>query len=166
VRALIQPKRSDGELSDELSFHLAMETQDNLSRGMSQAEAERRARLELGGVQRLKEDLRDQRSVPWIDHLRQDVGYGIRTILHTKIASAAIIATFALGIGANATIFSLINSVLLSPLPYDAPDRIVVVEPFWKNTGKTGPVSSAPDFHDWRESSRFENCLAFDRQQA
>jgi predicted permease len=161
VRALTHPKRSDRELSDELSFHLAMKTQDNLSRGMSQAEAERRARLELGGVQRLKEDLRDQRSVRWLDHVRQDLGYGIRTILRTKIASAAIIVTFALGIGANAAIFSLINSVLLAPLPYDAPDRIVVVEPFWKNTGKTGPVSSAPDFRDWREQNHVFQSLAY-----
>src|SRR5688572_11743450 len=123
VRALLGPQRSDHELNDELSFHLAMQTQANLAGGMSESEAERRARLALGGVQQLKEGLRDQRSVPWFDHLLQDVRYGIRTILRTKAVSLAVIVTFALGIGANAAIFSLVNSVLLSPLPYESPDR-------------------------------------------
>ena len=127
MRALTHPKRSDRELSDELSCHLAMETQDNIDHGMSRREAERRARLELGGVQQLKENLRDQRTIPWFEQLRQDVRYGIRTIRRTKVVSAAVIVTFALGIGANTAIFSLVNSVLLSPLPYDSPDRIVKI---------------------------------------
>ena len=117
LRALVRPGRSDHELNDELSFHVAMETQANMALGMSESEAARRARLDLGGVQQLKENLHEQRSVPWFDHLRQDVGYAIRTILRTKVVSLAVIVTFALGIGANTAIFSLINSVLLSPLP-------------------------------------------------
>ena len=161
MRALTHPKRSDRELSDELSFHLAMETQDNIDHGMSRREAERRARLELGGVQQLKENLRDQRTIPWFEQLRQDVRYGIRTIRRTKVVSAAVIVTFALGIGANTAIFSLVNSVLLSPLPYDSPDRIVTIEPFWTNTGQANAVSSAPDFRDWRERNRVLDCMAF-----
>ncbi len=161
LRALVRPGQSDGELNDELSFHVAMETQANLARGMTRIEAERRARLALGGVQQLKEKLHDRRSVPWFDHLRQDVRYGVRTILRTKIVSAAIIATFALGIGANAAIFSLIDSVLLSPLAYDSPDRIVTLEPFWTNRGETIPVSSDPDFRDWREQSELFEYLAY-----
>jgi putative ABC transport system permease protein len=161
LRALIRPERSDRELNDELSFHVAMETQANVADGMSQAEAERRARLTVGGVQQLKEDLRGQRSVPWIDHLGQDVSYAIRTILRTKTVSLAVIVTFALGIGANAAIFSLINSVLLSPLPYDSPGRIVAVEPLWTNTGQTNTVSSAPDFRDWREQNHVFEYLAY-----
>jgi predicted permease len=132
-----------------------------MAHGMSRGEAERRARLELGGVQQLKESLHDQRSVPWLDHLRQDVRYAIRTILRTKAVSAAVIVTFALGIGANTAIFSLINSVLLTPLPYDGADRIVAVEPFWTNTGRTTPVTSAPDFRDWRDQNQVLDYLAF-----
>jgi putative ABC transport system permease protein len=161
VRALVRPERSDRELHDELSFHLALETRDNVARGMSSAEAERRARLALGGVQQLKEDLRDQRSVPWIDHLRQDLRYAIRTIWRTRIVSLAVILTFALGIGANAAIFSLINRVLLSPLPYQSPDRIVIVEPLFTNTGRTNPVSSAPDFRDWQAQNHVFDHLAY-----
>jgi putative ABC transport system permease protein len=161
LRASVRPAQSDKELDDELAFHVAMQAQENVDLGMSQAEANRRARLALGGVQQLKEGLRDQRSVPWLDHLRQDVRYAIRTILRTKAVSAAVILTFALGIGANTAIFSLINSVLLTPLPYDGADRIVAVEPFWTNTGRTTPVSSAPDFRDWRDQNQVLDYLAF-----
>jgi putative ABC transport system permease protein len=161
LRALIGRERSDRELNDELSFHVAMEIQTNVASGMSQAAAERRARLELGGIQHLKEDLRDQRTVPWLDHLVQDVRYAIRAILHTKVASAAVIITFALGIGANAAVFSLVNSVLLSPLPYDSPERIMTVEPLWTNTGQTNTVSSAPDFRDWRDQNHVFEYMAF-----
>ncbi len=161
LRALVRPGRSDHELNDELSFHVAMETQANMALGMSESEAARRARLDLGGVQQLKENLHEQRSVPWLDHLRQDVGYATRTILRTKVVSLAVIVTFALGIGANTAIFSLINSVLLSPLPYDSPDRIVTLEPLWTNTGQTNTVSSAPDFRDWREQNHVFDYMAF-----
>jgi len=161
LRALVGPGRSDRELNDELSFHVAMEIQANVASGMSPAEAERRARLELGGMQQLKENLRDQRTVPWLDYLVQDLRYAIRTILHTKVASAAVIVTFAFGIGANTAIFSLVNSVLLSPLPYDSPERIMTVEPLWTNTGQTNTVSSAPDFRDWRDQNHVFEYMAF-----
>jgi len=161
LRALVGSARSDRDLSDELSFHLAMQKRANEERGMSSAEAERRARLSLDGVQQTKERLHEQRSVPWFDHLRQDVTFAIRMIFRTKVVSLAVIVTFALGIGANTAIFSLINSVLLSPLPYDSPDRIVTVEPFWTNTGQVNVVSSAGDFRDWRERNHTFESMAF-----
>jgi predicted permease len=161
LRSLVSVKRTDRELQDELSFHIAMQTQANVERGMNESEARRRARLDLDGVQQLKESLREQRSVVWLDHLRQDIRYGVRTILRTKMVSAAVIVTFALGIGANTAIFSLINSVLLSPLPYGSPDRIVTIEPWWTNGGGANVVSSAPDFYDWRERNHVFEYMAF-----
>jgi predicted permease len=161
LRALAGSARSDRDLNDELSFHVAMQTHANQARGMSAAEAERRARLSLDGVQQLKERLGEQRSIPWFDHLRQDVTFAIRMIVRTKVVSLAVIVTFALGIGANTAIFSLINRVLLSPLPYGSPDRIVTVEPFWTNTGQRNTVSSAPDFRDWRERNHVFEYMAF-----
>jgi predicted permease len=77
------------------------------------------------------------------------------------MVSAAVIVTFALGIGANAAIFSLINGVLLSPLPYRAPERIIAVEPFWTNEGRANPTSSAPDFRDWRAQNSTLEFLAY-----
>ncbi|HZL92114.1 MAG TPA: ABC transporter permease, partial [Vicinamibacterales bacterium] len=153
--------RSDSDLTDELSFHVAMQKHANEAGGMSSAEAERRARLSLDGVQQLRERLHEQRSIPWFDHLRQDVAFAIRMIVRTKVVSLAVIVTFALGIGANTAIFSLIESVLLSPLPYDSPDRIVTIEPFWTNTGQANVVSSAPDFRDWRERNHVFESMAF-----
>jgi putative ABC transport system permease protein len=161
LHALMGSARSDRDLNDELSFHLAMQKYANEVRGMSSAEAERRARLSLDGVQQLKERLHERRSIPWFDHLRQDVTFAIRMIFRTKVVSLAVIVTFALGIGANTAIFSLIDSVLLSPLPYDSPDRIVTVEPFWTNTGQANVVSSAPDFRDWRQHNHVFDYMAF-----
>jgi predicted permease len=161
LHALVGSARSDRDLNDELSFHVAMQTHANEVRGMSSAEAERRARLSLDGVQQLKERLHEQRSIPWFDHLRQDVTFAVRMIFRTKVVSLAVIVTFALGIGANTAIFSLIDSVLLSPLPYDSPDRIVTVEPFWTNTGQANTVSSAPDFRDWRQQNHVFDSMAF-----
>jgi len=123
----------------------------------------RAARGSFGGVEQLRERLHDQQSFPWLDALRQDVRYAIRTIVRTPVVSLAVIITFALGIGANAAIFSLVNSVLLTPLPYDSPDRIVVLEPFWKNrTNSEGfRTSSAPDFYDWRAQSHVFEAMAY-----
>ncbi|HVQ14415.1 MAG TPA: ABC transporter permease [Vicinamibacterales bacterium] len=161
LRAFVGSERSDRDLNDELSFHVAMQTHANEARGMTSVDAERRARIALEGVQQLKERLHDQRSIPWFDHLRQDVTFAVRMIFRTKVVSLAVIMTFALGIGANTAIFSLIDSVLLSPLPYDSPDRIVTVEPFWTNTGQPNTVSSAPDFRDWRERNHVFEYMAF-----
>src|SRR5678815_2042039 len=161
LRALFGGARSDRDLNDELSFHVAMERHANETCGMSSVEAERRARLSLDGVQQLKERLHAQRSLPWFDHLRQEASFAVRMMSRTKVVSVAVIMTFALGIGANTAIFSPINSVLLSPLPYDSPGRIVTIEPFWTNTGQPNTVSSAPDFRDWRERNHVFEYMAF-----
>ena len=161
LRGLLRKDQVEEEMDAEFRFHIQMQTQGNIARGMTSAEADRRARLSLDGVQQLKERLHEQRSIPWFDHLRQDVTFAVRMIFRTKVVSLAVIMTFALGIGANTAIFSLIDSVLLSPLPYDSPDRIVTVEPFWTNTGQANTVSSAPDFRDWRERNHVFEYMAF-----
>ena len=123
----------DEDSDSELCDHLLRLEQRFEARGMAPDEARRAARSAFGGVEQLREHLRDQQSFPWFDALCQDVRYAIRTIVRTPVVSLAVVITFALGIGANAAIFSLVNGVLLTPLPYPSPDRIVVVEPFWKN---------------------------------
>src|SRR2546429_1666363 len=150
LRACVRRRTSDESLDEEIDGHLRLLEQRFESQGLPPDEARRAARGSFGGVEQLREHLRDQQSFPWFDELRQDVRYACRAIVRSPLVSFAVILTFALGIGANAAIFSLVNGVLLTPLPYSSPDRIVAVEPFWKNLGRTNQTSSAADFYDWR----------------
>jgi len=163
LRAYVTRSSGDDGLDEEIGGHLQLLQQRFEAQGMTPDEARRAARGSFGGVEQLREDLREQQSFPWFDELRQDVRYACRTIVRAPIVSLAIIVTFALGIGANAAIFSLVNSVLLSPLPYPSPDRIIVIEPFWKNrTNSDGfRTSSAPDFYDWRAQSHVFDAMAY-----
>jgi putative ABC transport system permease protein len=163
LRACFIRPSEDDDLREEIDDHLRLLQRRFEAQGLSAEQARRAAHGSFGGVEQLRERLRDQQSLPWLDALRQDTRYAIRTIVRTPISSLAVIVTFALGIGANAAIFSLVNSVLLTPLPYSSPDRIVVVEPFWKNrTNNEGfRTSSAPDFHDWRAQSHFFEAMAY-----
>src|SRR5580765_3087071 len=165
LRASFNRPVSEEGLDEELRGHLQLLEQRFVAQGLTPAEASRAARGAFGGVEQLRERLREQQSFPWFDELRQDVRYAVRTIVRAPVVSLAIILTFSLGIGANAAIFSLVNSVLLTPLPYSSPDRIVVVEPFWKNRDMGSPgnfrTSSAPDFYDWRAQSRAFDAMAY-----
>ena len=151
----------DDGLDEEIGGHLRLLQQRFEAQGLPPDEARRAALGSFGGVEQLRERLRDQQSFPWLDELRQDVRYAFRTIVRAPIVSLAVIVTFALGIGANAAIFSLVNSVLLTPLPYSSPDRIVAVEPFWKDRGLTTLWSSAADYYDWRAQNHVFEAMAY-----
>jgi predicted permease len=119
--------RRDDELCDELRFHLEMQEKLERDRGASAEEARRRARARLGGVDQTAEAVRDQRGFPWLDQLRQDIVYAARMLRKDLAFSFVALLTLAIGIGATATIFSLLEGVLLSPLPYPQPERLVRV---------------------------------------
>ncbi|HKF67761.1 MAG TPA: permease prefix domain 1-containing protein, partial [Vicinamibacterales bacterium] len=163
LRACVARSSGDDDLREEIGDHLGLLQRRFEAQGLSPDEARRAAHGAFGGVEQLREQLRDQQSFPWLDALRQDVRYAIRTIVRTPVVSLAVIVTFALGIGANAAIFSLVNSVLLTPLPYSSADRIVVVEPFWKTRPNSDGfrTSSAPDFEDWRAQSHVFDAMAY-----
>jgi predicted permease len=161
LRAYFNRASENDGLDEEIGGHLQLLQQRFEAQGMTPDEARRAARGSFGGVEQLREHLREQQSFPWFDELRQDVRYACRTIARAPTVSLAVIFTFALGIGANAAIFSLVNSVLLTPLPYASPDRIVAVGTFWKNRGLLGSNASAPDFHDWRAQSHVFDAMAY-----
>jgi putative ABC transport system permease protein len=150
--------RDEERLRQEVEGHLAQLVAENLRAGLSPVEARRRAVLKFGAVESIKEDYRDQRSLPFVETLFQDIRYGLRQLRKNPGLTLTVLLTLALGIGANTAIFTVDYATLLAPLPYPEAGQLVMV---WsKMQGSRNPVS-APDFTDWkRQSSAFQDLNA------
>ncbi|HWX40677.1 MAG TPA: permease prefix domain 1-containing protein, partial [Blastocatellia bacterium] len=151
---LFDKDRRDRELAEELESHLQLHIESNLRSGMTADEARRDALIKLGGIEPTKEYYRDRRGVPVLETLSQDVRYGLRVLRKNPGFTVVAVLTLALGIGANAAIFSLVNAVLLRPLPYPQASRLVLVWATNTKNGRTQDVASYPDFDDWRAQSQ------------
>ena len=144
-----------------------MHIDDNVRAGMSPAEARRQALVKLGGVERLREDHRDRAGVPILRDLGQDVRYSLRLLRRTPSFTAVAVLTLGLGIGANTAVFSVVNAVLLRPLPYPDPGRLMFVWATNARNGLSEDVASYPDFEEWRARSHsFEGLAAFTSRAA
>ena len=138
----------DREFDQELAAHLELATQDLLRQGMTLPEARRLALIKLGGIEPSREAHRESRGLPWLDRIVQDVRYATRVLLRSPGFTLAAIATLALGIGVNVTVFTVTNA-LFKRLPFDRNDRILYI-----HSGRPyGPVSY-PDFQDWRARAK------------
>jgi putative ABC transport system permease protein len=153
-------KRREHELADEIASHLALHIEDNLRRGMDAQEARRQALIKLGGVEWTKEIYRQQRGLPMLETLLQDLRFALRMLGKTPGFTLVAVLVMALGIGANTAMFSVVNAVLLKPLAYNDPDGLVTLSSLWTKEGHHGPVSS-PDFHDWHDQSTAFEAMAY-----
>ena len=159
LRSLFRRNSAETELDDELRFHFERHVQKYERDGLTHSEALRRARLEFGGIDQVKEQCRQARGVHVIHELGQDIRFGLRMLRKSPGFTAVALLTLALGIGANTAIFSVVYGILLRPLPYQDSARLIVLN---ETTPKVGMVSvSYPDFLDWRAQSR-----AFSRMAA
>ncbi len=137
-----------------MEAHLAHEIEDNMSRGMSEEEARRRAHVRFGNPQKLREQIWQMNSMGWFESVLRDFRYALRTLRRNPGYAALAITTLGLGVGANTAIFTVINGVLLRPLPYVGQDRIVHVDQIENRTGSDGIGLSVQEFSDYRSRSR------------
>src|ERR1051326_4748748 len=165
LRALARKEAVERELDEELCNHLERQIEVKVAAGMGAGEARAAALRAFGGVERAREECRDARGVRLIEDLWQDLKYGARALRKSPGFTAVAVISLALGIGANTAIFSVVNGVLLRPLPYPESERIVAV---WH----TPPQESFPGMKrfsvspanslDWKEQNRaFEQMAVY-----
>ncbi|MCZ6752648.1 MAG: ABC transporter permease [Acidobacteria bacterium] len=155
---MFQRQRQEMELADEMASTLQMHIDDNLRSGMSREEARYAALRSFGGVDQAKEECRDARGIAFLESLWRDLRFGIRLLRKSTGFTVVAVLSLALGIGASTAIFSIVNAVLLKPLPFKDPDRLVMISHKWP-TISLGAIS-APTFTMYRDQTRSFEALA------
>src|SRR5262245_44292404 len=159
LRSFFRRDRVDRELDEEMRFHLDQQIATYVRQGMTRDEAERRARIEFGGLAQIREEHRDARGVAFVDDLARDVRYGVRQLRRSPAFAAAALVCLALGIGATTAIYSLVDAILVRPLPFKDADRLVrliehVPPPFPGQRLDAVQGLTYREFLDWREQAK------------
>ena len=161
IQAVFRSADCDRDLEFELEAHVQLLTEDHILRGRPQDEAERLARIELGGVYQLQEAHREIRALPFLDTLRQDLGYAFRILRHNPGFTAFIILIVGLGVGVSSTIFSVVNTLLLRPLPFSDSRQLVWIANL-ADDGVSEWNTQVGHFLDLRERNRsFSDIAAY-----
>ena len=162
--ALFHRSRTQGAIEEELASHIQYRVDDLERSGMPRGEAERRARIEFGGYERFREECSEAMGGQLLETMVQDVLVGLRMLRRSPGFTAVAVLTLALGIGGNTAIVSIVNDVLLNPLPFPQPDRLVALHE-GKPNFETGSISY-PNFLDWQKDNRVFSAMALARRYA
>jgi putative ABC transport system permease protein len=154
-------RRKQGQLDEELQFHLEQATEANIAQGMTPAEARRHARVLFGGVEAAREQCHEQKPGWWLGTLTQDVRYALRGFRRNPVFALTVIATLALGIGATTAVFSVVDRILFRSLPYAHDDRLVsvgLVQSLARQEFTLGGF-----YYEWRDNQKPFASLTFER---
>ena len=162
LRTWVAGKDRDTDLQQELESLLQMHMDGHLSAGMNREEARRCALIQLGGAEQLRQVVRDHRGLPSLETQVRDVKYAIRGLVRTPGFSVMAVLVMALGIGASVALFTVVRSVVLRPLPFANPDRLVAIYSHDEHAQPAAGSLTAPgDFYDWQQSSHGYQQMAF-----
>src|ERR1700693_4005032 len=153
-RNLFRKRGIEQALDDELRSSLEVLTQEKMKQGLSQSVARREALMEIGGIDQVKEEVRAVRAGRFVENFARDIRYALRQLLRNRSFTAVAALTLALGIGGTTAIFSVVNGVLLQPLPYSPPERLVEVGLDLPGINQFNWPLSPAEYFTFREQSR------------
>ncbi len=165
IRSLFCRRKVESELEDELRFHLEQLIEENIAAGVEPRDARTLALRKMGGINQFEEECRDMRRVNFVDDVLRDLRYAGRNLRRSPGFATLAVLIMALGIGANTAVFSVVNTVLLKPLSYHDPDRIVTLtNPYTTGealTALSAKLVSIPNFQDWHDQSPSFDAMAY-----
>jgi len=160
-RSAAKRREMEGDLDDEMRFHVEARAELLMQSGVARADAERRARIEFGGTENYQEECRESRGVRWLDDLQQDLRYGMRSLRRSPGLMVVAVLTLAIGVGSTSMLFSMVQQWIVQSVSYPHPEQLMVL---WKIDSKKGWESgvSPLDFEDWRAQNQvFESLSAW-----